>query len=148
MTWAHRHQQIFPAEAVALPLASWALHAHLRGKDVVWFIDNESAAACAIRGGSSLPEVETAVQVAHLFWLRLVCRVWVEWIDSKSNPADGLSRLGLSDPWTKAQGWTLSEPCDPPWHPDTSLPDGVFQALWNDIGKSEGPQEHWEACVV
>ena len=61
-----REQYIFPAEAVALPLGTWALHSFLRNRDVVWFIDNESAASCAIRGGSNLPEVETAVQAAHL----------------------------------------------------------------------------------
>ena len=144
MTWQHRHQQIFPAEAVALPLATWALHSQLRGRDVVWFIDNESAAACAIRGGSALPEVETAIQVAHLLWLHLGCRVWVEWVDSLSNPADGLSRLGLSDPWTRQQGWHLSEPGTPPWHQNTSHPDDAFQALWSDIGNSEGLLKHWE----
>ena len=105
----------------------------------MWFIDNESAVACAIRGGSNLPEVETAIQVAHLLWLRLGCRVWIEWVDSKSNPADGLSRLGLEDPWTKAQGWRLEKPDDPPWHQDTSEPDGVFQALWKDIWEKRGP---------
>ena len=78
-TWAHRHQQIFPAEAVALPLATWALSQHIRGQDVVWLMVNEAAASCAIRGCSGLPEVETAVQVAHLLWLHLECRVWVGW---------------------------------------------------------------------
>ena len=112
-TWSHRHQQIFPAESVVLAIATWALHPHLRDKDVVWFIDNEAAASCAIRGCSSIPEVETAVQAAHILWLALGCRVWIEWIDSKSNPSDGLSRLGLRDPWTLQQNWRLSMPCDP-----------------------------------
>ena len=143
-TWQCRKQQIFPAEAVALPLASWALHAHLRGKDVVWFTDNESAASCAIRGGSNIPEVETAIQVAHLLWLHLKTRVWFEWIDSLSNPSDGLSRLGLEDPWTRAQGWQLSKPGEPPWHENTSDPDQTFQALWNNIGEREGLYQHWQ----
>ena len=30
-----REQQIFPAEAVALPLGTWALHEHLRDRDVI-----------------------------------------------------------------------------------------------------------------
>ena len=143
-TWGHRKQQIFPAEAIALPLATWALHAHLRGRDIIWFVDNESAASCAIRGGSKLPEVETAVQVAHLLWVHLGCRVWIEWVDSISNPSDGLSRLGLQDPWTRLQDWSLSEPCHPPWHETTSHPDDTFQALWSDIGGCEGLLRHWE----
>ena len=137
-TWSNRKQQIFPAEAVALTIGTWALHKSLRGQDVVWFIDNEAAASCSIRGGSNIPEVETAVQAAHLLWLRLGCRVWIEWVDSKSNPADGLSRAGLADPWTREQGWILDCPDDTPWHPDTSTPDGLFHALWNNIGQDEG----------
>ena len=138
-TWTHRHQQIFPAEAVVLTLATWSLHSHMRGRDIVWFIDNEAAASCAIRGCSGLPEVETAVQAAHLLWLHLGCRVWVEWVDSKSNPSDGLSRLGVADPWTVSQNWHLSKPCDPPWHEDVNHPDALFQALWNNIGQGGGP---------
>ena len=34
---------------------------------------------------------------------------WFEWIDSDSNPADGLSRDGLLDQWTIQQGWELLE---------------------------------------
>ena len=41
--------------------------------------------------------------------MRLVCRAWFEWIDSDSNISDGLSREGVTDPWTKAQGWDLKE---------------------------------------
>ena len=146
-TWSHRKQQIFPAESVVLALATWALHPHLRGKDVVWFIDNEAAASCAIRGCSSIPEVETAVQVAHLLWLALGCRVWVEWIDSKSNPSDGLSRLGLRDPWTLEQGWRLSMPCDPPWHEDVSTPTGVSRPSGTTLGSMRAPI-HWGVCAA
>ena len=44
----------------------------------------------------------------------LGARLWVEWIDSESNPADGLSRDGLSDEWTCKQQWSLSEFVFPP----------------------------------
>ena len=102
-------------EAVVLPIATWALHQHLKGRDIVWLIDNEAAAACGIRGSAKLPEVEVAVQAAHLLWLHLGCRVWIEWTDSKSSPADGLSRQGLADPWTQDQQWDLTTPRLPPW---------------------------------
>lgn len=35
--------------------------------------------------------------------------MWFEWVDSQSNPSDGLSRLGLGDPWTTTQDWDLAE---------------------------------------
>ena len=37
------------------------------------------------------------------------CAEWYEWIDSASNPADGLSRDGIKDKWTLEQGWELQE---------------------------------------
>ena len=41
------------------------------------------------------------------------CRLWFEWIDSDSNPSDGLSRAGLADEWTRAQGFELLEELPP-----------------------------------
>ena len=40
-------------------------------------------------------------------------RFWVEWIDSESNPADGLSRDGILDSWTLLQSWDLAA-AEPP----------------------------------
>ena len=39
----------------------------------------------------------------------------MEWIDSASNPADGLSRDGLADTWTVSQGWQLQLAILPQW---------------------------------
>ena len=52
--------------------------------------------------------------MAHLLWATLGCRVWIEWIDSDSNPSDGLSRKGMTDPWTQKQKWILSSVELPP----------------------------------
>ena len=49
------------------------------------------------------------VQTIQWLALQMGCRIWFEWIDSKSNPSDGLSRDGLDDAWTKAQGWDIAE---------------------------------------
>ena len=136
--WKKRIQQIFPAEAVALVIATWALQAHLKHSDVTWFIDNEAAAAAGIRGASGEPDVTAIVQAAHLLWLNLGTRVWIEWIDSASNPSDGLSRAGLQDPWTQAQDWELSVARVPPWTGTPNSPDALFQALCRDIGQREG----------
>ena len=46
---------------------------------------------------------------AQARWLEIQTQTWYEWIDSDSNPSDGLSRAGLQDAWTLAQGWHLEE---------------------------------------
>ena len=134
-TWGQRIQQIFPAEAVALPLATWALAEHLRGTDVIWFIDNEAAASAGIRASSGLPEVDVMVQAAHWMWMELDIRVWIEWIDSLSNPSDGLSRAGWEDAWTLRQQWQRMHVGDPPWSSDLNTPHALTRILLEDIGR-------------
>ena len=46
-------------------------------------------------------------QAAHWKLHCLGARMWVEWIDSDSNPSDGLSRDGLDDQWALNQDWEL-----------------------------------------
>ena len=106
-SWIPRRQQIFPAEALA-PLAVLLNHAdEVKGRDIVFFIDNEAAVAACIRGASRCEDVGLIVQAIQWEALKLGCRCWFEWIDSKSNPSDGLSRDGLEDQWTLSQNWQL-----------------------------------------
>ena len=98
-----RKQQIFPGEALAGLLVRWFHPDIFHKNDVLWFIDNEAAASCLIRGNSREINIHAIAQFSHLLFHTFHCRVWVEWIDSSSNPSDGLSRLGLDDLWTAAQ---------------------------------------------
>ena len=68
-----------------------------------------------------------AIAVAiHAVFARLGCRVWIEYVESASNPADGLSRDGLNNAWTIAQGWTLKEvPCPSFFDMDSALVDSI-----------------------
>ena len=52
---------------------------------------------------------------AHLMMGDLDCDIWWEWIDSDSNPSDGLSRAGLQDAWTLLQEYVLHEVKDVNW---------------------------------
>ena len=107
----------------------------LTGTDVLWFIDNEAAASAGIRASSGLLPVDVMVQAAHWMWMILDIRVWLEWIDSKSNPADGLSRGGWEDTWTMQQVWQRREVPDPPWCRDLTAPHALAQELMTDIGR-------------
>ena len=62
----------------------------------------------------------------HAIFARLGVRVWIEYVESASNPSDGLSRAGLEDAWTVAQGWTLKEvPCPSFFGMDAALVESV-----------------------
>ena len=107
--WLPRRQQIYPGEALCGLIVPWFHRALLSGCDLLWFCDNEAAASSLIRGSSSQDDVHQIAQFAQLLLCGLSCRTWFEWIDSKSNPSDGLSRDGLSDPWTATQSWNIHE---------------------------------------
>ena len=72
-------------------------------------MDNEAAWSRIIWGASCQEDVNEVVPIALLTFMRLGCRVWFEWIDSDSIPADGVSRAGLIDEWTMQQRWSVKE---------------------------------------
>lgn len=112
--WADRKQQIFPGETLAALLIPYLHGSQLRGVDILWFIDNCAAVASLVRHTSSQIDVHNLSQYSHLLLSHYQCRCWYEWIDSHSNPSDGLSRDGLKDSWTLQQGWNLAEYSFPP----------------------------------
>eukprot|EP00438_Fugacium_kawagutii_P009809 Skav220335 [mRNA] locus=scaffold6168:50559:51230:+ [translate_table: standard] len=124
-TWKPRTQQIYPGETLATLVVPCIHPQFFQDSDVLWFIDNEASAAALIRATSDEPDVLILVQQSHLQFQALNSRPWVEWVDSESNPSDGLSRLGLSDEWTRRQPWLLSE------HPFPALldPDSFLASL-------------------
>ena len=108
--WKARVQQIFPAEALA-PSVALANHASiLQGTDIRWFIDNESACSTLIRGASREEDVQSIAECTQLLAMRLDIRIWFEWVDTKANPSDGLSREGLDCPLFGTRAITADQP--------------------------------------
>ena len=83
---------------------------------------------------------------ARVLLMRLDCRVWFEWVDRGANPADGLSRDGVDDHWTRAQGWELSCASAPLWDDLVQLVCSSVEASTNkrtfircmNVGKGMG----------
>ena len=73
---------------------------------VLYFIDNDSATACVIKGYS--PRCDSAAIVGD-FWLRVASRkifLYADRVESKSNIADGPSRLFFDDVLALGSVWT------------------------------------------
>ena len=88
------------------------------GRRVVIFIDNESAASTLIRGASTQDDVKA---IAECFA--------IGWIDTDSNPADPLSRAGISDEWVIAQGLSISVASLPCWANFLADPDVAWEQI-------------------
>ncbi len=59
-----------------------------------------------IRGRSDVTDLERLSHLIHIALFALDVWIYWEWIPSKSNWADAISRLGLSDPWFQANQFT------------------------------------------
>ncbi|CAE7557407.1 Dnmt3b [Symbiodinium sp. CCMP2456] len=133
-----RQTQIMPLEALAILQAFAAFcHLNLRCQDVVLFVDNQAVVSSLIKGACSEDDISLVLLCLHLFWAHLSCRVWLEWVPSDDNPADGLSRDGALDEWTTKQGWSLrTQPC---------LPWPALLRL--DMTAVPSALEHWNATL-
>jgi len=121
-----KKQQISQCELFTVYLALYHEAAKWEGADIIWFIDNVSAAMAIIKGASAKADLSAISVAIHAVFARLRIRVWVEYVESASNPADGLSRAGLEDPWTVAQGWQLREvECPAFFDMDSALVDSI-----------------------
>ena len=110
-----RRQQIMAMEAFAAIAAPTVSPELFQDKEIIWFVDNESAVSSLIRGASRPEDVNHVAAVSTVTFAKLNSKVWFEWIDTESNPADGLSRQGVSDPWTAEQPWDCVDLGDRDW---------------------------------
>ena len=125
-----RKQQITAMEAFA-PIAALETTPEIfEDSDIMWFVDNEAAVSSLIRGAARVEDIDAVAALTTVQAAKLKSSIWFEWIDSDSNPADGLSRDGVDDEWTKQQGWDLVDLGSPDW-------SHIFHsARWQDMLRS------------
>ena len=80
------------------------LFRHRRG---TWFADNTAALMALVRGKSNQPDLDMLAKMIHIAMFSL--RVWIyfEWIESKANWADGISRQGAGDLWLRRHAFAV-----------------------------------------
>ena len=94
---APRHTQIIPLELIAAIGLIYTFQTQLHNTDLMFFIDNQSVCAALTKGSSHSRDIQHLATGFHAFCAKIGCRVWIEWVPSKSNPADALSRAHESE---------------------------------------------------
>lgn len=87
-----RKTHICALEAAAVPLAVSHWANLLRDRDVLIYIDNQSALGALRKGSSTAPDLLRLARLLHERLLRLGSEATFLWVPSGSNPADGPSR--------------------------------------------------------
>ncbi|CAE7745577.1 clpC [Symbiodinium sp. CCMP2592] len=92
---------------LAMVLYALAVRApSFRGRRGYWYIDNVAALMSLIRGRSSSPDLECLAQLIHIAMFALRTSFFFEYIPSKTNWADAVSRVGFADPWLHQRGFS------------------------------------------
>ena len=92
---ACRHEGKNPiavCEAAMIPLALSACKGKLWDREVLFFVDNSVALHSMVKGGSNQESVARCAHLVGFYCLKKGCRVWFDFVDSKSNWADSISR--------------------------------------------------------
>lgn len=100
----HASTGLSPGESLCALLVPYLHGPQLLASDILWFVDNAAAVSALVRSTCSQEDVHGIAQYAQFLLCRHRCRTWFEWIDSRSNLADG-----LTDEWTMSQDWDVSE---------------------------------------
>ena len=90
-----RKQQIGQVELVGLLAPYLSLPHRFRGRKVLHWVDNSSAAAAASKGYSRQADSARIVHILHTTLASLGARVWFEYVRTKANVADEPSRVDL-----------------------------------------------------
>ena len=91
--------KIAQLELIQVLYALFSRASTFRGRRGIWYIDNLAALMCLIRGRSDVADLEKLSHIIHVALFSLNVWIYWEWIPSKSNWADAISRLGVEDPW-------------------------------------------------
>ncbi len=105
--WSPGEKKIAQLELIMVLYGLIARPDMFRGRRGVWFIDNTAALMSLIRGRSDSPDLEHMSRMIHVALYALNCWIFWEWIPSKSNWADAISRMGAADPWLRAQNFDI-----------------------------------------
>ena len=97
--WSPGEKKIAQLELIMVLYGLTMRPESFRNRRGLWFIDNTAALMSLIRGRSDSPDLEHMSRMIHVALYALNCWIFWEWIPSKSNWADSISRLGFKDPW-------------------------------------------------
>jgi len=123
--------QITPLELVAPVIAIYTWAHLLQSRRILLFVDNQGAASAVSSGSSTQQDLQCLVTLFYVFMERLNIEIWVEWIQSDSNPPDEVSCIAryLGEPASGLQ-W-------PPWLLKELSYENAVDALFKHIYKCD-----------
>ena len=119
----------------------------------VWYIDNIASLMSLLKGRSDNEDLDHMSQLIHLLLFHLQCSLWFEWIQSKSNWSDGISRTGFQDLFVRQFNFRChtTTVVELLWHLPLFAVSRVFQLhvmLWGILRGMHWVPAAWNAPYV
>ncbi|CAE8608115.1 unnamed protein product [Polarella glacialis] len=97
--WSAGVHRIAQLELLMVLVALVSNPNRFRGRRGVWFIDNTAALIAMVRGRSDSADLDRLALIIHAAMFALEVWIYFEWIETKSNRSDGISRDAENDKW-------------------------------------------------
>ena len=104
--WEPGDRKIAQLELLQVLYTLFSRPASFRGRRGIWFIDNTAALMALIRGRSDNADLEHMSRLIHVALFALKAWFFWEWIPSKANWSDEISRKGFQATWHVRHGFT------------------------------------------
>ena len=95
---------IAECECAMLLFTMWRMREILRGRRVLWMVDNSASLFGVIKGLSGNAINCRTIELIHFIMYHFNITVWWEFVDSESNYIDGISRDLEADAWARHHG--------------------------------------------
>ena len=106
--WKPCETYIAQLELLMVYLALIVFAEHFRGRRGTWYIDNIAALMALVRGRSRHEDLDYLAGAVHAAMFSLEVWIYFEWIESKANWSDGISRDGPKDLWSTQNGFEIA----------------------------------------
>ena len=97
--WGDRKTYIAQLELLAVFVAIVELAGLVRRSHGLWCIDNVAALMALVKGCSGVPSMDQMAKAIHLGAFSLEAQAYYEYVESKANWADEISREGMKGSW-------------------------------------------------
>jgi hypothetical protein len=97
--WGDRKTYIAQLELLAVFVAMVELAGLVRRSHGLWCIDNVAALMALVKGTSGVPSLDQMAKATHLGAFALESQSYYEYVESKANWSDEISRLGIRGCW-------------------------------------------------
>ena len=96
-------------ELLAMLVALTEVAGLARGTNSVWFIDNTAALMALVKGSSNSHSLDQMAKIVHLACFAIRTVPYFEYIESKANWADEVSREGTRGTWAPRNAFSVKE---------------------------------------